>query len=132
MQPGHRKWQKLTAVLLAGVLLRAVIPAGYMPAAPGQGLLLELCPSGLPAGFASMVGDHAGHTGHHSGHTAHEDDAASGDCSMGHILSLAFIDTAEVPDPDSLPPADIVATVSLAPVTPTRQYAYAPRGPPLP
>jgi len=132
MQRADRKWQKLTTVLLTGVLLRAFIPAGYMPAAPGQGLLFELCPSGLPAGFMSAVGDHVGHSGHHSSHDAHDEDASGSDCSMGHILSFAFIDAADVSDFDFAPPAGIVAVVSLESIAPARQYAYAPRGPPLP
>jgi len=132
MQLANRKWQVLTTVLLTGVLLRAFIPAGYMPAAPGQGLLFELCPSGLPAGFTSAAGDHDGHSGHHSSHNAHDENPSDGDCSLGHILSFAFIDAVDVPDLDFALPTGIIAAVSFELVTPARQYAYAPRGPPLP
>ena len=98
MQFATRKWRTLVAVLLAGVLVRAFIPAGYMPAAAGSGLLFELCHDGLPAGFMqALAGDD--HHASHAGHGGHEDHASSGDCSMGHILSLAFIDAAEAPQP---------------------------------
>jgi hypothetical protein len=132
MQLIHRKLRVLTTVLWAAVVLRAFIPAGYMPAAPGQGLLFELCPSGLPAGFTSAAGDHEGHAGHHSSHDAHDENSASGDCSMGHILSFAFIDAAEVPDLDFAAPVGIIASLSFDLVSQARRYAQAPRGPPLP
>lgn len=132
MQLVNRKWRLLATVLLTGVVLRAFIPAGYMPAAPGKGLLFELCPSGLPAGFASAAGDHEGHSGHHSSHNAHDDSPSDSDCSLGHILSFAFIDAAEAPDLELAPLAGIDWAAPLNLVLPARIYSYAPRGPPLP
>ena len=110
-------------------MLRAFIPAGYMPAAPGQGLLLELCPSGLPAGFTSASADH---TGHHAGHDAQDEHETDGDCSFGHIVSFAFIDAAVAPDVELAPVASIIAVTALELVLPARVHAYAARGPPLP
>jgi hypothetical protein len=129
MRPVNRKWRVLASVLLTGVVLRAFIPAGYMPAAPGQGLLLELCPSSLPAGFTSALADHEGHAGHHSAHDEHETD---NDCSFGHILSFAFIDAAESPGVQLSPSAGIIAVAALELILPARVYAYTARGPPLP
>ena len=42
-------------LLSAALLLRAVSPAGYMPAAAGTGLLFEFCPEGIPAGFMQVL-----------------------------------------------------------------------------
>ncbi len=135
MHPANRKWRFVATVLLTGVLLRAFIPAGYMPAAPGQGLLFELCPSSLPAGFTSTLTGHEGqpshHSGHHSDHNAHDEHESDGDCSIGHILSFAFIDAAEVPDIQAAPLAGIVPIILFELVLPSRDYAYAPRGPPV-
>jgi hypothetical protein len=44
----------ITALALAALSLRALVPAGFMPA-PGRPLSLELCPDGLP-GDMPMAG----------------------------------------------------------------------------
>ena len=131
MQPTNRHWRYLLAVLLTGVLLRAFIPAGYMPAAPGQGLLFELCGADLPSGFSSVLKGDDGHSGQHAGHDAHDEHGSDSDCSFGHILSFAFIDAAEMPDVATVAPVGVVIAVvaELRPVT--REYSYAPRGPPI-
>ena len=121
-----QRWLNFPAILLGAVLLRAFVPVGYMPAAPGQGLLFELCESRLPASFTTVLEGHA----HHGDHSAHEEHSAFGDCSFGHILSGASIDAPEVPE---LPvvPADTAAPVVLSDVRfAQRVYARAPRGPP--
>lgn len=130
MRTANRKWRYLLPVLLTGVLLRAFIPAGYMPAEPGKGLLFELCDAALPAGFTAELNRH-GHHAEHTAHNVHDEHGADGDCSIGHILTLAFIDAVEIPDFPVTPPANVVAAViaELRPVA--RQYAYAPRGPPI-
>ena len=127
MQPACRQWRYLFSVLLAGVLLRAFIPAGYMPAGPGNGLLFELCDDALPAGFTADLNSHA----HHADHGAHDEHGSDGDCSIGHILTLAFIDAAGVPNLPVAPPVNVVAVIiaELRPIA--REYAYAPRGPPV-
>jgi hypothetical protein len=129
MRPLNRNWRVLATVLLTGVVLRAFIPTGYMPAAPGQGLLLELCPSGLPAGFISAPNDHHGH---HAGHDAQDEHETDGDCSLGHILSFAFIDAAVTTGVELAPVASIIAIAARDLVLPARVHAYAARGPPLP
>ena len=58
-------------VLLAALLLRAAIPDGYMPASWGSGLLVKLCPAGLPAGvMQALAGEHEHH---HHGDAGHGD-----------------------------------------------------------
>lgn len=73
-------------ILSAAFLLRAVIPAGYMPAA-GSGLWFELCPEALPT---SVMQSLTGESAHEHGHMDHGD---SGDdnhqCPVGHMLSSA-------------------------------------------
>jgi hypothetical protein len=126
VQKFTQKWFSFPAILLGAVLLRAFVPAGYMPAAPGNGLLFELCHDGLPVSFMSALEGHA----HHGDHSAHDDHGAVGDCSFGHILTGAYIDAPDVPE---LPvvPADTVSPVILADArVAQRIYASAPRGPP--
>jgi hypothetical protein len=82
----HRR--RLSLLLLATLLLRAAIPDGYMPASPDSGLLFELCPSAVPAGFIAALGgsDHHQHHGASDGSGAHYD---ASQCPIGHMLSSA-------------------------------------------
>ena len=128
MQLATRKWRVLVAVLLAGVVMRAFIPAGYMPAAPGKGLLFELCHDGLPVSFMAALDGH----GHHAGHGGHEDHAASGDCSIGHILSMAFIDEPAIVEPAIQPAPFIPLAAPLQPLLRGFSGVYSARAPPLP
>jgi len=75
--------------LLAALLMRAGIPDGYMPAAPGSGLLFELCPSGVPDGFMMAISSSGHEHRHHEADTsnAHYD---AGQCPIGHLLSAAI------------------------------------------
>ncbi len=127
MQLATPKWRALVTVLMAGVVLRAFIPAGYMPAAPGKGLLFELCHDGLPAGFMEALGGH----GHHAGHGGHEDHASTGDCSMGHILSLAFIDAPDTAQPAIQPPQVPLLAVPLQRHLRVQPGVYSARAPPV-
>ena len=128
MQFATRKWRVLVTVLLAGFVLRAFVPAGYMPAAPGKGLLFELCHDGMPAGFMEALGGH----GHHSGHGDHDEHSGGGDCSMGHILSLAFIDEIDAPQAAIPPSPDILAAAPLQRLLRGRTGVYSARAPPIP
>jgi hypothetical protein len=123
-----RKWRLFLTVLLTGVLLRAFVPAGYMPAAPGKGLLFELCHDGLPTGFMAALGGHD----HHEGHAGHGDDGSAGGCSIGHILSLAFIDAAQSVLPAIESPPGILVTAPLQRLLRGRASVYSARAPPLP
>ena len=128
MQLVPGKWRTLVAIMLAGVVLRGFIPAGYMPAAPGKGLLFELCHDGLPAGFMQALGGH----GHHAGHGGHDDHASAGDCSIGHILSLAFIDAPETAQPAVQPPHVLLVAAPLQRLLRGYSGVYSARAPPLP
>ena len=128
MQLANRKWRTLVTVLLAGVVLRAFVPAGYMPAAPGKGLLFELCHDGLPAGFMKALG---GHT-HHAGHGGHDDHAAGGDCGIGHILSMAVIDEVDAPQSMNLSAPGIFVAAPLQRLLRGHTAVYSARAPPIP
>ncbi len=75
------------AAVLATLVLRAAIPAGFMPSAAADGLPFEMCPSAVPAAIlAAMSG-----AGHHHGHGSepagkHFD---TGSCPIGQSLSYA-------------------------------------------
>jgi len=127
MQLANRKWRALVTVLLAGVVLRAFIPAGYMPAAPGKGLLFELCHDGLPVSFMAALDGH----GHHAGHGGHEEHSAAGDCSIGHILSMAFIDESPPVEPAIQPSPGILITAPLQQLLRGYYGVYSARAPPL-
>lgn len=126
-----RHWRLFLTVLLTGVLLRAFVPAGYMPAAPGKGLLFELCHDGLPAGFMAALGGHDHHSGH-SGHDGHDDHAAGGACSIGHMLSLAFIDEVQTALPPIQPALGILVEPPLQRLRGTSLRVYSARAPPAP
>ena len=128
MRTALRQSRVLLAILLAGVVLRAFVPAGYMPAAPGKGLLFELCHDGLPAEFMAALAGHGGHA-HHGGHEGH---GATGDCSIGHILALAFADAPDMPDIPVLPATGFRVVLATPMRLATGRFAYAARGPPLP
>ena len=78
------------AVALATLVLRAAIPAGFMPSAARGGLPFEMCPSAVPAEIlAAMSG-----AGHH--HASHGNDADpdschfdAGHCPIGQALAIA-------------------------------------------
>ncbi len=75
-------------ILFAALLLRAVIPAGYMPAAAGSDFLFEFCPEGIPASFMRSV---AGDPGHKHGHMDHGDSGHDDHrCPVGHMLLSAI------------------------------------------
>ena len=84
-------YRLVLAAALATLVLRAAIPAGFMPSAAGGGLPFEMCPSAVPAEIlAAMSG--AGH--HHTGHDADRDSShfEAGHCPIGQALSTAIAD----------------------------------------
>jgi hypothetical protein len=131
MQLATRKWRSLVTVLLAAAVLRAFVPAGYMPAASGQGLLFELCHDGLPVGFMEVLGGH-GHHADHSGHAGHDEDASAGDCSIAHILSMAFIDEAQSPEPAIQAAIGVFVALPLVQLLRGHAGVYSARAPPIP
>jgi hypothetical protein len=58
----RRRYDILTGILLAMLMLRAYVPTGFMPAS-GTPFLLELCPSASPV--PGSLGEPAHHDHHH-------------------------------------------------------------------
>jgi len=127
------KHRQILTLLLAALLMRAGIPDGYMPSAPGSGMLFELCHSGVPAGFMTAL---AGAQDHHNDHMAHHDKANAseshfdtGQCPIGHLLSsaAAFDDLWQfdaIPESSDLINAPVLTHLSRAPAN------HRSRGPP--
>jgi hypothetical protein len=62
----RRRGRRLTSVLLPALLLRSLIPFGFMPLADAGGLAIGLCP-GEGAIPAPITVAHSQHLHHHSG-----------------------------------------------------------------
>jgi hypothetical protein len=75
-----RRRNLLTSFLLAMLMLRAYVPAGFMPAS-GTPFLLEICPTGLPAGVF------AHHLHHHSGVHEHFENCPFGSAPAAGPIS---------------------------------------------
>jgi hypothetical protein len=127
MRPNRNNQLTPLLLLSAALLLRAVIPAGYMPANAGSGLLFEFCPEGVPAEFMRIVG---GNSNHHHSH-AHHGESVGDDhhCPVGHLLlSAAAVDDNWQMD------ARITASIPVAVFSDSYESAsrthYRSRGPP--
>lgn len=114
--------------LLAGLILRAATPLGYMPASLGSGLLFELCPGQLPAGVV-LRDPASGHEHHHR--SADDSSPAEPDaCQVGHLLSsTAAPDDPYINQAEVFPSTDLTIQVAIPPLSATR-YAHRSRGPP--
>lgn len=121
-----RSQRRAVMPLLAALLLRAAIPDGYMPAAAGSGLLFELCPAGVPAGFMQALTG-SDHHHHNSDRSASAYD--TGQCPIGHMLSsaMAFDDLSQLAVVPQLP--KLTATPLWVLVSRT-SADYRTRGPP--
>lgn len=113
-----RRTRRLLALVLPLLVLRALIPAGFMPIAEGGGLIIGLCP-----GAAGMPPGHA----HHGGHPHGEPHAP---CLFAASAAPAFSPLAL-----ALPPASAVALRAAlpalnAPCLPSILRSQTPRGPP--
>src|SRR5271165_2744734 len=86
----YRRQRLLSGILLAVLLFRAYIPAGFMPAS-GTPFLLEPCPAAYPA---QMPG-HQAH--HHSGTHTHFENCPFG--SAPAAAPIAHIAAFEPPAP---------------------------------
>lgn len=118
------------------MLLRALVPVGFMPVATAEGLGLEFCPDAgpLPAAASAAADPHAHH--HHHGSGGASDSSAAHHhvpClyAASATLASAPADTAvaalQVP---ARAPCD--ARVSARPFVPSIVRAQSPRGPPIP
>jgi len=117
-----------------GFACRLVVPAGYMPAAPGEGGFIKLCPAGaagLLVNAAPAAHAHAGHGNPSSTHDHAGDHNYDTDyCPVGAFFSSA----ATVPGFElALLPAVSVHAAWLQPVSAAtpRFASHQPRAPPV-
>ena len=93
------------------LLLRALVPAGFMAAPVAEGWLLQLCPSGMAmSSYMALTGvearskqDHSGHAGHskhanHSDHSAHGDSDLEPACGLNAGFSAVLVEPGLAPD----------------------------------
>lgn len=115
--------RKFAVLALGAVLLRALIPLGYMPGNALAGEFVVLCPTGLPAAIAQTL---------HDGHLHHEPAVdMDQECPIGNALQTAAL---PAPLPAAIVTGDRVRYDAAESVTPpyrapVRQYPI--RGPPL-
>ena len=121
----------LAKALLTAVLLRAIMPMGYMPGSLSDGLPFELCPEGLPASVLAVL---KGQERHH--HHLQPDDGAEPQvsvyeqCDFGHLCTPAVTDFDS--SVNSLPPVATAVADNLATVLRLNpRLSYSPRAPPV-
>jgi hypothetical protein len=129
----HARRHLLTAIVLSAVVLRALIPAGFMPGAGG----LEFCSGGLMASMPSMSGmpGMPGMSGHHH---HHHDGAGVPAKTSGHGEGCVFAGSAAGLAPPCVPVVSVAALpdaiypvpASVVGSTPSILRAQSPRGPP--
>lgn len=134
----------LSLALGASLLLRVLVPAGYMPAPVADGWPLQLCPDGMPmAAMRALLGDGHHHHRHHGGPAAFAAANAGADavadtaaaampaqCELGAGFAAAtLLDSAGVP-PSFVGAPTIVRRDPAAPTAPPHRPAYQSRAPP--
>ena len=113
--------RRLALLVACALLVRALIPEGFMPAAGAGGLTVELCP-----GAGVMPPGHAGHPSRDPGGT-HQTN-----CVFSTGASAAF--AAALPAPGAAPalPAREPMPAAEREHVPAILRAQSPRAPPLP
>ena len=137
--------RRFAAVLIPALLLRALIPFGFMPLLGGSGLTIGFCPGegALPAALAAanVQLEHAAHAAplghdHAAGGGAH---GGAGDprragheapCPFAASAKPAFAPVVLVLATGDVPTAPSEASNALIVFLPTILRAQSPRGPP--
>ncbi len=129
----------IAGIALAAIALRALIPAGFMPAADHP-FSLELCPDGLPEGDGMAMDDQPAALDHDPGHevSPHPAHEASHHHPAGHVEHCVFGSASSPAPAPHVAALGLVQTVflrSTAAFTPQRTgalliHAPLPRGPP--
>ena len=128
----RRCWALLA---LPALILRALIPPGFMPVAAEQGLSIEFCPDAgaLPPGIALTASAHSHHHHHHQ-HAGGPDSSSAAHHTP--CLFTASATLAPAPVPAALLGADPARHESVEPARglqlhlPSIVRAQSPRGPP--
>lgn len=124
-------------LLMAALLFRALIPAGFMPMLSSDGtIVMELCSGFTTKSVVVHLDAHADHAGHHTG--AEEPAAPShGDLFEHSPCGFAVAATgAPPPVAPSFPDASSLAspvleTFAIGAVLPSIHRSQTPRGPPF-
>jgi hypothetical protein len=142
LHPTHRRW--LLGALLVALIVRSLIPAGFMPATD-RPFSFQICPDGFPAHLLKSAASGA-HAEHHHSHQDPSTDAGAGIDSGGetHRHSSAGANHCPFSAAASAGPLAWAAVFFAAAVAPeSPQFFYAsptlqpltfrvqqPRGPP--
>ncbi len=133
LHANDRRW--LIGVLLVTLLVRALIPAGFMPATD-RPLSFQICPDGFPAALLGSAQDpHAHHHLHHNGGEAGGAPHNHGSASAEHCVFAAAAAAGAVAFAPtfSAPAVNLGAPQSpyVSPTIESRRYrVQQPRGPP--
>ena len=113
-------------LLFSALVLRAIVPVGYMPGSLDSGLLFEMCPDGMPAAMVQALG------GHHD-HGGSDEEAATQSlehCPMGHLLTPgAGVSSVVAALPPPHKPVFLVAARQIVAIAP--RIVYSSRAPPV-
>jgi hypothetical protein len=120
-----RRLRRITILLLPALLLRSLIPFGFMPMADAGGVLIGLCPGEDPMPAAMGAAAHSQHGAHSGSHQAPCLFAASASPTFAPALPALAASVSDA-TPCRLP--DAAGSVTL----PSIRRAQSPRGPPLP
>lgn len=116
----------LSRLALVGLLLRVLVPVGFMPASVSDGWYLQWCPGSTPGSVLAALLDHGGHQ-HHG-----DDSAPYVQCDLGSAFSspatsAGFTGAAPPPVQHAFLPWEIRTRVDS-----TILPAYESRAPPRP
>jgi DUF2946 family protein len=127
-QPRTR--HRLALLVLPALLLRALIPVGFMPVAAPGGAALRLCPGAVGQGMV-----HAGHGAHDAPHTQHHGGADPGSthhtpCLFSAGASTGFAALLAAPALEAAAPGAPAERLAARPFVPAILRAQGPRAPP--
>jgi hypothetical protein len=132
LRAAKRRWALLA---LPALLLRALIPVGFMPVATADGLSIEFCPDAgpLPAAASAAADPHAHHHHHTEGGADPSSASHHAPCPFAASATLAAApEAASVPAAHALERASGDAEVSARAFVPSIVRAQSPRAPPVP
>jgi hypothetical protein len=128
---------RLAALLLPALLLRALIPFGFMPVLAGGGLTIGFCPgeAAVPPGLTAAhpsAAQHFDHLGHHPG--GHAGEPAGGahhaPCLFAASANPAFAPALYAVASDTTLSVQPLAAPTTTLFLPTVLRAQSPRAPP--
>jgi hypothetical protein len=131
LRADRRRWALLA---LPALLLRALIPVGFMPVATADGLSIEFCPDAgpLPAAASGAADPHAHHH-HHQGGPDPSSASHHAPCPFAASATLAAAPeaaSAAAPHAHLRAPGD--ADLRARAFVPSIVRAQSPRAPPVP